>query len=317
MGIPLRLYFLVFIFLVASCANKKTNKGISVFSLEQAKNSENRYVEINSQSEEYDSNYGPTALPNTVNSSEHRKIPVVALFLNSAGYHALGYISLLRQLEKENIKVTMISGQGFSALVAALYAKYGDSNRLEWKLFELMEIIKNKKMFSSSWLNSINKFAQKEFKKTKVEQLKKYLFIPLQKKGALVHIRKAKVVDLIKRNFSLSQSQISSSLIFKYSLFDQYFKKLGADLVFTADLMPRKVLMKNMDGHLWGIYTKRSYQIHQRRDNILELKELAMPIDQYPNMASMLKELKKSSIEISLIIKDKFELWVEKQKLKN
>ncbi len=187
--------------------------------------------------------------------------PVLALDLLPSLYFSIGYVSTIKELEKKNIRVDIVSSFGFSSVVAALYAKYGTANMVEWKMFELFQKLGDKKPFSTEWRNILNSFTEKEFKELKLNQLQKVLIIPHIKSGEIRLDLSEKVSDAISKAVNLS----NKSSLMTFNRYD-YSKKLasyGADHIYRISLLPEKISFKRPDGFLFGVFSRIKSSTHE------------------------------------------------------
>ena len=183
--------------------------------------------------------YGP--LPEMEPSSEEGekalpKEPVVAIDLYPALYNSLGYVSTFVELENSGVNVSIVSSSGFSAVIAALYAKHGASNMVEWKTFELYQLLGDSAPFQSEWNNIIKEFLREEFGDSKLSQLKKLLVVPRLEEGKTVLDTNQKVVNAILEslNFSGNTSSILVGGDFDYL---GALRKYGADEVMRVSFL--------------------------------------------------------------------------------
>lgn len=284
--------------LLFSCAQSKVTYDISSVSLEN-ENAESVEIDKNSQTD-----YGPTKTALETPDQGKRKA-IVSLTFYSSIYHSLAFVDLIKNLEKRNINLSMISSQGFGSLIAAIYAKEKSSSYLEWKLFELLKSLKGKRVFSSDWRSVVNKFTKKEFGQLKVNQLKVMLLIPEIEDGGVILNKNGLVVDLIKSSLELSSTKNFFNSPVNYS--DQ-LKSLGPDLNFHLAFIPKRVQFKSFNGLEWGIYTrylgyllKKSSNIHlMRSESIGEIDSLIPLTDISKEYSLQIKDYVES-LEVSIL----------------
>ena len=139
-------------FLFSACAHIRPLERPSggVVELEEPKSQEIVIITENANLD-----YGPPSVAGSKSEdgdeSEVTAEPVVAIDLFPALYHSLGYVSTFQELEKQKLKAHIISSSGFTSIIAALYAKYGASNMVEWKTFELYHKLGTTKVYSEKW----------------------------------------------------------------------------------------------------------------------------------------------------------------------
>lgn len=143
---------LLFVF---SCAHQRTvEENIEGINQAEQEIEEGKYV------------YAPKIQEEEVlaNNSESQ----YSVSLMGDGYEAFSFVSLLKELERRKIKVIGLSGQGSSALVAGLYAKYGKANMVEWLLFKYLDrFFPYEKSFEKEYRATVKKLIKREFKSLK------------------------------------------------------------------------------------------------------------------------------------------------------
>ena len=141
------LQFLIF-FIVTSCALDERRNTTDFDTVNISKEFHSPKVETGFEGEDV---YGPSA-ENTSDFSEtpNEKQAIIALDLSPALYQSFSYLKIFSDLEKKKININIIISSGFSAIIAALYAKYKSANRLDWSAYALIRKLENeKKVFSS------------------------------------------------------------------------------------------------------------------------------------------------------------------------
>jgi len=125
--------------------------------------------------------YGPTSdsLSHGDNNLEPiEKNPIIAIDLAPALYNSFSYIELLDQMDRLGVKPKIIITSGFSSIIAALYAKYESANRVNFKMFSLLNQIKNKEAFSADWMSIVSEFIEEEFEDDRQERFKTIVILP-------------------------------------------------------------------------------------------------------------------------------------------
>lgn len=241
---------LLVLLLIAACAHKESDNSLTTVDFND--DSEKRSIEI---SKKDNTDYGPVA-PESVVAEQSKDISniVVAVDLYPALYNSLGYVSTFAELERNKINVSIISSSGFSSVIAALYAKYSASNMVEWKAFELYQVLGDKKPFDDDWKRDLQRFLKKEFGDKKLSQLSKVLVIPQMIRGKpIANLNRMVVTALMdavnlddKRNPMTSSNQNYLGML----------KSFGADKIFRISFLPEKISLKHADGFIFGVYSK-------------------------------------------------------------
>jgi len=253
--------------------------------------------------------YGPKQSVGDV-TGPTKRIPVISLTLYSSIYHSLAILDLIKQLDKKNIKISMISSQGFGSVVAALYAKEKSTSYLEWKLFALLKKLKGQAVYSKVWNRTLGAFIEKEFNNLKVSQLKILFLTPENNNNNKLFLSLTdKVSSVLKRTLNIKSD---SNFLSKPKLYSSNLKKLGADLSYSLSFLPARINFNNITGFEWGIYTKYLGFVMSNPEDIRVFRsEKSAPLDQL-NSLSDINKLYSSFFEeyTSAIIKD-IEQWQE------
>lgn len=253
-----------------SCVHKRSYQEAAPSIVEINENKiKPKVTDVNSR----ENTYGPSA-KDTEYSKEKLEIendstvrePIIVLDLAPALYSSIAYIEVLSQLDKKNIRVKVIVSSGFTSVVAALYAKYQNANRVNFKLFSLFPIIKGYKPFSSSWIRRMNDFIDEEFGDVKQESLTGLLAIPSYKDEKLKlnytgrlskNLKAALQVVGNKNNFLLRPNQNYLHLV----------EKLGVDLVYRISAYGKETTLLSGSGFLLGMFSKlKGYAISERNN---------------------------------------------------
>ncbi len=253
--------FLLFILLFISCTTA-SQKDIEIVEVNLADDpSEGVTIE--------DSTNNSFGKSEDVDKMLKEESPKIALTIYSSIYHSLAFLPLIKELEKKKIKLNYVSSQGFGALIAALYAKEASASYLEWKLFDLMKKLRGKKVYSEEWNSTIVNFTQKEFKESKLDQLKVKLLIPEIENRKIVLNEQEKVVDAIRKTIDFKNEKNY------FNVPDTYLgaiDRVGVDLNLSCIFIPEQVKFNKIDGYNWGVITKYLGMVMRPLDGIYQLK---------------------------------------------
>ena len=313
----MKYFSYIFLATLLSCAlnSQQNDKGINTVEvpLQQKK------VLIDKDNHTYHSSYGPVEIiqDNSKNSVMVVREPVVGIHLAPAAYHVAGYISLFRSLEEHKIKISALSGEGISAIVAALYAKYQDSNRVEWKLYALFGNLKDVYPFTKEWKQRIALFLEEEFQDQKLHQLKALLLVPLISNHEIVVRSNALVVTTLMSSLNItgadSKSITQSSLLSTQVNFKRYLEDFAkTDIIFQVSILPETFKLSGNSGFLLGIYSKKFYQLAKQGSLFYQLDYLLTPVDEIPNIGEAMARTKKSSDNLAMLIFNKIQMWKTK-----
>ena len=285
--ITLPAFFLFFA--LASCATDKGKKDLVV--VDFAEGEEKQAITITNR---VNTDYGPSPEEGVTSDQDEAQKPlVIALDLYPALYNSLGYVATFARLESAKVHVNIISSTGFSSVIAALYAKYENANMVEWKTFELYQILGAKKPFSEDWKSEIREFLVKEFGDAKLSQLKKLLIIPKPSGKKVIFDTNEEVVKAVMRSLDLGGS---GSLLAGGS--HDYLPALaqyGADQVWRISFLPRTIRLKHPDGYVFGIYSRlagKSWKMKKQRGVFVYDEALLDEIDTFNNLSDAVYQTK-------------------------
>lgn len=266
-------------------------------------------VDVN---EVHNDTYGPSlekAENISMDKQKMQRKAVICFDLVPSLYASLSYISLFKELEKKEIYPNIINTSGFSAIIAALYGKYRNANKLEWKVFALLRNLKDKKIYSESWYNQIENFLQEEFKRTRLEQLSLLVTISSgQKNNPLVS--SGEVVSTVMESLKISRPE---SFLNRPSWdYREKLQDLGTDLYFLINAFPEQFKFQTPNGFVWGVYTKVSGFYRDVDSNNFIIKSEIKFLDTLPNLSDLLIS---SHTDVSVIvdkISEDIEKWINK-----
>ena len=308
-------FILLVILFLASCAleQKRKNSNFETVNVPIDKSSVN--IDGEDQLSAHAYGYGPKEIHNNLEQSElATREPVIALHLAPAGYHMAGYISLLRSIEQQKIKIAAISGEGLSSVLAALYAKYNDSNRVEWKLYSMFGRLQKVPFYSIKWKEKVQTFLEKEFENKKEHQLRSLLLVPLVVNDEVVMTKEEPVEIAVMSSLNITGSGLKaerlSSLLSTEVDYKEYLTQhASADIVFQVGILPENFNLKGNSGYQYGIYSKKVYLLAKKSDVFYQLDYLENPIDEIPNIGEAIARTKKSSDNITSVMLKKINDW--------
>ncbi len=246
------------LFLSFSCAHQKSESHgevLNVVDFSQDAQSEDITI-----SEKASTDYGPAPLSGETDDAPSEEgtaqSQVIALDLYPSLYNSLGFISLFSELEREKIKVSIITSQGFSAVFGALYAKYETANLVEWKAFALYQALGESRPFSEEWSEKYEDFLTEEFGDERTGRLKKLFFVPKQVEGKTVFNSNERIVDALMSAIDLKSE--SNALLAGRLDYLSKINRFGADQVYRVSFLPKRISLKRPDGFIYGVYSKLS-----------------------------------------------------------
>lgn len=304
-----KVFILALCAAAASCAMKKTSSAGGENSNAQVVDAfaDSRPEKIVIRDSESFSEYGPSPqsdfagkpFPDETSADEKEKgerSPLVALDLYPALYNSLGYVSTFAALEKNGIDVNIVSASGFSSVIAALYAKHGSAGMVEWKSFELYQLLGDKQPFQEEWRRTLRRFLEKEFGKKKLSQLKKLMVVPRREGENTALETNRETVEAIMESVNLS----GNASVLVQGNFDYLpaLKNFGADVVRRISFLPSKILLKHPDGFVFGVYSKLAGRALSPEESKVEFvfgQAVAGEIDSFNNLSDIINQTREEN----------------------
>ncbi len=244
---------LAFIFLFSACSthNKSSESQFATVDLHlDIENDESPILNTKNQV----GRYGPTTDQNNANiSKKDRK--VLGLFLGPSLYKSIDSIDVLKCFEKLDKKVNIISGTGFSSIVAGLYAQGDSPETIKWKIFKTLRKSKGTKPYSEEWINVWSQFIEKNISLRSLKKSEKSLWMPKFDNGAseVIYSSKGDLLSSIKENININEASfpMKKNFLYKSSL-----DSMPVDRLIVINTIPDDFTLKQSDGLLLGMYGK-------------------------------------------------------------
>jgi hypothetical protein len=251
------LFIFLALSLVVSCSSKTKTKPTILVGIDDAPKIKKIMIKEGASSGQFGPQpMGPLPPGKAAKSTQETRDPIIAVHCHDALYRSLYCLDVIESIEKRS-KVAILSGEGMSALVLALYGKYRNKNKVQWTYFKLIKKLKNKRIFYPDWFREIQSFLNREFKKKRNEQLKKIIFYPLydRSQDQFKLVNSGRVSSLILDQFNHTGGDKSLSPLVSKEPFDiDALKKAGADLVYRVGLGVEQLKLGITDGHYFGNY---------------------------------------------------------------
>lgn len=206
-------------------------------------------------------------------SEEHKqqsKKFKIALILGPGLSRTVGHISVLRNFDRNGIKVDFISGSEIGAIIGAMYASGMTPEMIEWNFYKYFREKSNAKVLSAKWFEELDEFFLKRFQNVRVESLKKNFYLPLYSKKAkkIVYFNKGNLRNLLLlnlKNISLS-GKAEYTQASEFEVFNARFAKgLGAELVIGVDAIGNKIILNESNEYIFGFYNRIAGNIKKNR----------------------------------------------------
>ena len=203
-------------------------------------------------------------------SKNIKEKPTISLSLYSSLYHSLALLNLLKSIEQEEIKISMISSHGFGSLVVALYAKERSISSVEWSLFKLLKELKDEKMYTPSWRDKVDRFIDDEFKNLRLDQLKVKLVLPQVVAGDKIDfITKGNIASILKRNLLLTAAD---NFLQKPDIYHYTIERFGIDINLAVSFIPETPSFEHLNGHSYGVITRLLGLVMNSQEDITLIK---------------------------------------------
>lgn len=270
-------------------------------------------LSISKDKQSFDFSYGPSRLDKRVKPLNNNKIPVLAVHLAPAAYRSSAFLSFFRLIEKRKININVISAEGFSTIVAALYAKYQKVNRVEWKLYELYGVLKDEDYLSKNWLNNLETFLDKEFNEVKMNQLSTLIAFPFLIENQLVfrsdQIIKNAIIASLKFDSDQSQSSMLQNTVY---FLDQVSNLCRPDLFFNIAVNSKTTKFTVVNKEFKEIYARKFLNLRKNGDQFLFLDSIDVELDKINKISELEKKSKTSAIAIVDKIERDIQAWKKK-----
>ena len=167
--------------------------------------------------------------------------PKIGLFISGAGANTFSVISLLELFQKNKIHFDFISGTGWGAWLAAVYAKNQNVDELKWNLFKLKE----QGVFGTKWFSN-----KKKRVKILTSITKEALPSPLNTAFVCPALSKKRqfILWLKEQKPALATFNCLNKLPPLFFLFEN---TKGYGSLFSADLTLKYMREKGMDTLIW------------------------------------------------------------------
>ncbi|MCO4792647.1 MAG: hypothetical protein KC493_02960 [Bacteriovoracaceae bacterium] len=196
-------------------------------------------------------------------SKNKNKIPAVSLVLGPGLNRVRCYIPILKFLEKEEVKIHIISGSGMGAIMASMYALGITPDKMEWLFHKFSRKVRKLKPYRKEWLKLVDEIFLKKLKGKKIQNGNRRLILSLYnaEKGKLVYLSRGDLYWTLKHHMKLIPQGKKSIYMapFHKEIYNQMeMKRLGADIVAGLDVLTHSVEFSRVDHFLLGTYGKAS-----------------------------------------------------------
>ena len=225
---------------------------------------------------------------------------------------AINYVEVLKELEKNNIKLNVITGNEMGAVVAALYASGNTPEIIEWMFFKYFKEHKKSKIYSKEWIQEIDEYFLSKLRAQKIEdtEIKFYLTLYDRKTNKVYYFDKGNLRDLLLLNLRLKENPLvfkdgpEYAGAFQVETFNaKLLSGFGSDFNIAVDGLINKVSMGESNHEFVQVVLAAStrYQSEKKKfDYIINLPISEMPLD-ISSDTSMFVEKTHESVKKHLI----------------
>lgn len=194
----------------------------------------------------------------------------IGISLGPGLYRTINYVSLLKYLERQNLGPQVITGTGFGAIVAAMYACGMTPEVIEWNFYRYFKEKRDYRPYESEWLEEVDNLLLETFKNKTLESTTKRFYITLysSKTKKTYYFDKGNIRDLLILNLKLSNSVDPRKAVLQYTTAFEHevfnaalMKRLGVDFTIGADVLGANFDFQNSNEYLIGIFGKAAGRI--------------------------------------------------------
>lgn len=189
-------------------------------------------------------------------------------------YRTINYVSLLKFLERQNLNPQVITGTGFGAIVAAMYASGMTPEVIEWNFYRYFKEKRNYRPFESEWLEEVDNLLLEKLKNKTIQDTVKKFYITLysSKTKKTYYFDKGNIRELLLLNLKLSnsidprKSGVQYTTAFENEVFNAgLMKRLGVDFAIGADVLGSKFDFQESNEYLIGVFGRAAGRIAREK----------------------------------------------------
>lgn len=198
----------------------------------------------------------------------------IGLALGPGLYRTINYVSLLKFLERQNLNPQVITGTGFGAIVAAMYASGMTPEVIEWNFYRYFKEKRKYRPYESEWLEEVDTLLLDKLKSKTIQDTPKKFYITLfnSKTKKTYYFDKGNIRELLLLNLKLSNSvdqrkaAVQYTTAFENEVFNAgLMKRLGVDFAIGADVLGSKFDFEDSNEFLIGVYGRAAGRITREK----------------------------------------------------
>lgn len=198
--------------------------------------------------------YGPVFDEDEIIQNGQNTSKTFGVLIAPSLYKSLDAVDVLKCFEKMDRQVRLISGAGFSAIIAALFAQGDSPEQIKWKIYR--ELRKEKfTPYSKEWNREWNKFIDKNISSKRLKTSSKSLWLPEYDKeeGRVRYTSKGDFQAILKQGLNINSydTPLKKNFLSREGLIG-----LPVDRLVVINSLSDKLQFKSPDGYLLGLYGK-------------------------------------------------------------
>jgi hypothetical protein len=199
----------------------------------------------------------------------------IGLALGPGLYRTINYVSLLKFLERQSLNPQVITGTGFGAIVAAMYASGMTPEVIEWNFYRYFKEKRKYRPYESEWLEEVDSLLLEKLKNKTIQNTPKKFYITLfnSKTKKTYYFDKGNIRELLLLNLKLSnsvdlrKSGVQYTTAFENEVFNTgLMKRLGVDFAIGADVLGSKFDFEDSNEFLIGVYGRAAGRITREKN---------------------------------------------------
>lgn len=248
-----KLILIILLLLNSGCGHSIVQEEKNIYTGVDVSLDDSQNLKVRIEPESSIGTYGPELENTNQYSNISKKEKSIGVIIAPANYRSVLALDLLKCFQINDLKVNLISGAGFGALLAAMYAQKISSEEIRWKVTNKINEMKETKNLSRDWTKEWSKFIETNINEQKIVSSDISLWLP-EVKGESVKYKSSNKVkkELVKnlnpegKNYTLNYNILSSDIL----------NKLPVDRVVVLDSMSQKMIFNNPNELLIGVYGK-------------------------------------------------------------
>lgn len=199
--------------------------------------------------------------------SSNRKNLKISLSFGPGLMRSFGYISILKNLEKNNLTPTIINGSEMGAVVAGLYAAGVTPEMIEWMFFKYFKDRSNYKPYEADWTSEIDEYFLQKVKNVKIEDTRIKFIVTLYDHNTkkAFFFDKGNMRDLIllslrlmNRPAKFKTGQVYSGAFEREVYNSRLMTSLGGEFNIAVDSLNSNISLESKNEFLHGVLSKVS-----------------------------------------------------------